>query len=220
MSGCHPLARDLLGVLMLAYALAGLAAESEPAQRPDITLQGVASGKTLKAGFQTPNGRVLPETISIRHSTTRVDFSVQGQSAYLLRVGDKVWLVSELAKLLMPIPDAKRIAIFNYAVERPCRDFGGSCTQAGRREVAGRSTTGWRFRNAGVAGPDGSDSGTLWIDDQYGLLLAYDARDMQGRPMNWRATSVSFSPLPDDRFELPGSLPPADAKTGAATDRR
>jgi hypothetical protein len=63
--------------------------------------------------------------------------------------------------------------------------------------------SGWRFRHAGSRGPDGSDSGTMWIDDEYGLLLGYHAEDMQGRSLDWTVTTVSFEPLPPELFELP-----------------
>lgn len=203
--------RRRLGVVVVAWLLcpalhALRAGDASPAM-PDVSLQGVASGRTLNAGFRTDTGRVLAETVSIRQGVTRVDFQVQGQPVHLLRKAEGLWLVSEKAGLLMPVPGSKRIALYVYPVDRPCGGFGGSCDRAESRRIAGRDATAWHFRHAGSSGPDGADSGTLWIDDRYGLLLGYEARDMQGRPLSWRVTTVSFVPLAADRFTLPGDGP-------------
>ena len=78
-----------------------------------------------------------------------------------------------------------------------------SCEREGKKTIAGREASGWRFRHAGTRGPDGSDSGTMWLDDQYGLLLGYHAEDMQGHSLDWTVTTVSFERLPPELFELP-----------------
>jgi hypothetical protein len=85
----------------------------------------------------------------------------------------------------------------------PCRSMDISCEREGKKTIAGREAGGWRFRHAGSRGPDGSDSGTMWIDDEYGLLLGYHAEDMQGRSLDWTVTTVSFEPLAPELFELP-----------------
>jgi len=79
----------------------------------------------------------------------------------------------------------------------------------GTQSTAGCPTTGWRFRHAGTQGPDGSDNGTLWIDDQYGLLLGYHAEDMNCHCMGWTVTNVSFAPRSNTLFKLLDSRNPS-----------
>lgn len=80
--------------------------------------------------------------------------------------------------------------------------------------------TGWRYSHAGQAGPDGTDSGVLWIDAEQGIVLGFDARDLGEHDHRMQAVDVSYDKLDDDTFALPkatqiilqnldSSIPPA-----------
>jgi len=173
------------------------------ADMPDVTLSGVASGAALKVGFEGNGKRVLPQTIYLRGNRTRLEFHSTDQQGYLLRDGSRVWLINEKAKLAWPLQYRTGARQYKFNASEPCKDLDISCEHEGKKTIAGREASGWRFRHAGTRGPDGSDSGTMWIDDQYGLLLGYHAEDMQGHALDWTVTTVSFETLPAELFELP-----------------
>jgi outer membrane lipoprotein-sorting protein len=183
--------------------VAAATAPSYAADMPDVTLTGVASGAALKVGFEGHGKRVLPETVYLHGNRTRMEFQTADQQGYLLRDGASVWLVNEKAKLAWPLKYTTSARQYIYDAAEPCRQLELRCEREGKKNIAGREASGWRFRHAGSRGPDGSDSGTMWIDDQYGLLLGYDAEDMQGRSLDWTVTTVSFERLPPELFELP-----------------
>ena len=185
----------------MACVLAAIAAHAE--DMPDVTLSGVASGAALKVGFEGNGKRVLPETVYIQGNRTRLEFRSAGQQGYLLRQGNGIWLVNEAAKQAWPLKYSTTARQYLFEPADPCRSLGVACERVGTKEVAGREAGGWRFTHAGSRGPDGSDSGTMWIDTQYGLLLGYHAEDQQGRSLDWTVTSVSFGPLSPELFELP-----------------
>jgi outer membrane lipoprotein-sorting protein len=173
------------------------------ADLPDVTLSGVASGAALKIGFEGSGKRVLPETVYLHGSRTRLEFGGGENQPYLLRDGNSIWLINEKAKVAWPLKYSPTARQYVFDTSEPCKSMDVSCEREGKKIIAGREASGWRFRHAGSRGPDGSDSGTLWIDDQYGLLLGYHAEDMQGRPLDWTVTTVSFEQLPAALFELP-----------------
>ena len=188
-------------LLAAACALAAIAARAGDV--PDVTLSGVASGVALKVGFEGSGQRVLPETVFIQGNRTRLEFRSAHQQGYLLRQGSGIWLVNEVAKQAWPLKYSTTARQYLFEPQDPCRSLGVACERVGTKEIAGREAGGWHFTHAGSRGPDGSDSGTMWIDTQYGLLLGYHAEDQQGRSLNWTVTSVSFEPLSPELFELP-----------------
>lgn len=188
---------------VIGAALAASAAYAT--EVPDVTLSGVASGTALKVGFEGNGKHVLPETVYLHGARTRLEFSSADQQGYLLREGSMVWLISEKAKLAWPLKYSITARQYLFDPAAPCRIMDVSCEREGKKNIAGRETSGWRFHHAGSRGPDGSDSGVMWIDDQYGLLLGYHAEDMQGRSLDWTVTTVSFEPLSPQMFELPAS---------------
>lgn len=191
------------GVSALCLIMFGVAQSVSASDVPDTTMHGVASGEALKVGFETNGKHVLPETVYLHESRTRLEFQSTDQQGYLLRDGKAVWLIDAKDQRAWPLKYTTSARQYVYDPANPCADTGFSCERDGAKIIAGRNATGWRYRHAGSSGPDGSDSGTMWIDDEYGLLLGYHAADMQGRAMDWIVTSVSFDPLPADLFELP-----------------
>jgi outer membrane lipoprotein-sorting protein len=176
---------------------------SHAADMPDVTLSGVASGAALRVGFEGNSKRVLPETIYLHGKRTRLEFQSADNQGYLLRDGNAVWLVNEKARQAWPLKYGANARQYLFDAAEPCKSLDVSCEREGKKSIAGREASGWRFRHAGSRGPDGSDSGIMWIDDQYGLLLGYHAEDMQGHSLDWIVTTVSFEPLPAELFELP-----------------
>jgi outer membrane lipoprotein-sorting protein len=172
---------------------------------PDVTMRGVASGEALKVGFEGRGKHVLPETIYLHGTRTRLEFLSTDQQGYILRDGRAIWLINEKTKVAWPLQYTVSARQYIFDPADPCRGMGFSCERDSTKSLAGRNATGWRFRHAGSAGPDGSDNGILWIDDEFGLLLAYQAKDMQGRSMDWIVTEVSFGPLSPGLFELPNA---------------
>ena len=196
----------------VALIFAAAINSSYAADMPDVTLSGVASGAALKAGLEANGKRVLPETVYLHGGRMRLDFQSGDQPGYLLREGNTVWLVNEKAKAAWPLKYGSSARQYVYDATAPCKTIDISCEHAGKKSIAGREASGWRFRHAGSRGPDGSDSGIMWIDDEYGLLLGYHAEDMQGRPLDWTVTTVSFEHLPPELFELPDSGKHADKR--------
>ena len=190
-------------ILAAAAATCGYAAEM-----PDVTLSGVASGAALKVGFEGNGKRVLPETVYLQGSRTRLEFGGgDDNQGYILRDGSAVWLINDKAKRAWPLKYSITARQYVFDVTDPCKSIAISCERDGKKNIAGREASGWRFRHAGSHGPDGSDSGTMWIDEQYGLLLGYHAEDLQGRSLDWTVTAVSFEHLPPELFELPAGSP-------------
>jgi outer membrane lipoprotein-sorting protein len=194
-------ARSALAWVFSAAAITS----SYAADMPDVTLAGVASGAALKAGLEANGKRVMPETIYLHGDRLRLEFRSGDQQGYLLRDGKAVWLVSEKAKAAWPLKYGSSARQYRYDATDPCKAMDISCEREGKKSIAGREASGWRFHHAGTRGPDGSDSGIMWIDDEYGLLLGYHAADMQGRSLDWTVTTVSFETLPPEMFELPDS---------------
>lgn len=188
-------------------ALMSFAAVVSTAQ--DITIRAVASGATLRAGFAVGGSRVLPEIVYIKGDMTRLEFQDGGETDYILRDGKAhaSWLVNEKARVVLPLGNGPSARQYLFNVDRPCAEFSGSCTKGERVTVAGRVATRWRFLDAGHTGPDGADSGTMWIDDESGLLLGYDGKDMSGRPMKWTVTSVDVGEISPDLFKMPAIEP-------------
>jgi hypothetical protein len=190
--------KTFVWILSAAAATCGHAAEM-----PDVTLSGVASGTALKVGFEGNGKRVLPETVYLQGNRTRLEFGSGDNQGYILRDGSAAWLISDKTKQAWPLKYATSVRQYIFDAADPCKSLDMSCEREGKKNIAGREASGWRFRHAGSHGPDGSDSGTMWIDDQYGLLLGYHAEDMQGRPLDWTVTAVSFEHLPPELFALP-----------------
>ena len=68
-----------------------------------------------------------------------------------------------------------------------------------------RLAAGWRYDNA--QGPDGTTSGTLWIDTRTGLLLGYRGRTGNQRTeRGLRVTEVTFDEVPSSLFDPPAGL--------------
>jgi len=198
----------------MRFHLVGLAAVlmtsgSNATDLPDVTIHAVASGATLRTGFAGHGSHVLPEIIYLKGDFARVEFQDGRDSEHVLRDGKvkNSWLVNEARQFVLPLGNGPTARQYFFPLERPCADFGGTCSKLGPSAVAGRAVIAWRYRNAGHGGPDGSDSGTMFLDTENGLLLGYDSADLSGRPMKWTVTSVDFGKVDPVMFTLPKAAP-------------
>jgi len=175
----------------------------------DVTIHAIASGATLRTGFAGHGTHVLPEIIYLKGDLARVEFYDGKDNEYVLRDGKarNSWLINEARQFVLPLGNGPTARQYFFPLERPCADFGGTCSKLDASTVVGRAAVVWRYRNAGHAGPDGSDSGTMYLDAENGLLLGYDSADLSGRPMKWTVTSVDFGKVDPAMFTLPKAAP-------------
>ena len=177
---------------------------------PDVTLHAVASGATLRTGFAGHGTHVLPEVVYLKGELARVEFLDGADTEYVLRDSRarNSWLINEHRQVALPLGNGPTARQYVYALDKPCADFGGgTCSKGDGSTIAGRAVVAWRYRNAGHAGPDGSDSGTMYLDAVSGLLLGYESQDLSGRPMKWTVTTVTFGDLDPKLFQLPPAAP-------------
>lgn len=208
-------ARALCCVLLLAWAgVAGAAPAADAAAEPPQARMLARAYGLGPLGPHAPAGAPVEVELHLRGEAIRIDFrGAHAPDAWLTTRGrgTQAWLVSERGNYVLPVPDAS--GPYWYDPAAPCRDIGGRCTPAPGEFILGRLAAGWRYSNA--RGPDGTSSGTLWIDTQTGLMLAYRGRSgTRGSERGLRATQVSFDAVPATVFDHPGGLRQPSATTG------
>lgn len=189
--------------LLVGTASAPHAAEPQPLS---VTLTGVAVGDGYRFALAGRNTGAIAQTVREKGDRVRVDFEAGGQRGTVLRDAQGAWLISALYDVALPLPASTTARPMIYDADAPCRAMDARCERAPDRIILGRPAVGWSFRHAGSRGPDGTDSGTLWLDRETGVLLAHRSEDMSRRHYEWRATSVDFTPLDDALFVLPAAL--------------
>lgn len=150
----------------------------------------------------------MPLTICMRGDATRIDFTgPRGEEAYLLSLAgsQRRWLVNTASELALPIPGTTTPLRVDPA--DPCAAMQASCERGRGDVIAGTLVQGWRYRNTGGRGPDGTERGTLWVDPVTGLVLGYRGQ-LSGWPeyREMRALSVSLQPIGPAPFDLPRTL--------------
>lgn len=189
--------------LLAGVAAAAHAAEPQPLS---VTLTGVAVGDGYRFALGGRNTGAIAQTVREKGDRVRVDFEAGGQHGTVVRDAQGAWLISELYDVVLPLPASTTARPMIYDTEAPCRAMDARCEHAPDRIILGRTATGWSFRHAGSRGPDGTDSGMLWLDRDTGVLLAHRSEDMSRRHYEWRTTSIDFLPLDDALFALPPAL--------------
>lgn len=193
--------------LFVWIATSGVAAvASDDAPHGDVTLHAEARG----IGPVRDN-EILPLTIRLSGPHLRIDFqSKSGEDGYLLAdtTADarQAWLVSRSGDVALPVP-APGWTSLRLDPEAPCADMAARCEPESVDVVANRLVRKWRYRDADGRGPDGTDTGTLWVDPHTGLLLAFKGR-LAGRSdvRGYRVTAVEHTRVSPDLFELPRTL--------------
>ncbi|MGF6418587.1 hypothetical protein ABH900_002070 [Stenotrophomonas sp. AN71] len=195
------LAAALMAVTSAPSAHAANDVDSEP---PQARLLARAYG----LGTLGPRaaGDDVEVEIRLRGPAIRIDFrGSNAPDAWLTTQGQRgrAWLVSESGNYTLPVADAS--GPYWYDPAAPCQTIGGRCSPAPGEFILGRLAAGWRYDNA--HGPDGTTSGTLWIDTRTGLLLGYRGRTGNRRSeRGLRVTDVSFGDVPASLFDPPAGL--------------
>lgn len=172
---------------------------------PDVKICAVLDGSGVREADASPGqtGAVV-ETIWLKGAHVRVDFdggpNMRGR---ILRDGQHAWLLQPGVNRALPADNVPLSSITRLDTKNPCWALGFACERADDRLIAGRRANGWRYSNARHAGPNNTDSGVFWIDAQYGVLLAFNATDIDRRTYHMETASIDFANVPDSLFEVP-----------------
>ena len=175
----------------------------------DVTLHARAIGIGPVRGTEA-----MPMTVRLSESRLRIDFDIpRGGDGYLLAdtAADQAWLISVSGDVALPVP-APAWTGFRLDPAAPCAAMGARCEPGAVDVVANTLVRKWRYRNADGRGPDGTDSGTLWVDPGTGLLLAFRGR-LAGRDdtRGYDVLSVEAGELDDALFALPRTIEQLEA---------
>lgn len=190
-------------LLLVLLAACAVQAQSQDIQaRIEATVQGY--------GNLAPRGTSQAIRLTVRTSADamRADFHFDdgGSDVYLLKRNDepRAWWISPQGRYMIPVNDAS--GPYWYNPHRPCNSVQGRCTPAQGEFIAGRLAKGLNYDHA-RHGPDGTTRGTLWIDNETGLLLAY--RGSVGNrkdSRSFRATRVSYEPIDATAYAKPDAM--------------
>lgn len=183
-----------------------LALPAHAGDMPDVKVQAVLDG-TGTGGAANPDG-VAAETLWLKGDRVRVDFDAgQGRRGRILRDGrGHAWLFMSTSDRALPARNLKIGAITRLDPAKPCWELGFACEKVDDRIIAGRLAHGWRYRHAEQSGPGGTDRGVFWIDAQYGLLLAFNGRDLGEHARRMETTALDFQAIPAATFEAPAGI--------------
>jgi hypothetical protein len=172
---------------------------------PDVTVKAILSGDGIQAhGAGDAAAGVMAETIRLKGSNARIDYDGGPQlRGTIFRNGDRTWLLPSGSNRPLPVGHLPLAAVTRLDAVKPCWGLGFPCLQVEDRLIAGRRATGWRYDHAGRAGPDGTDSGVFWIDQETGVVLAIKAKDTSERAYNMDTLSVDYAVVPDSTFTMP-----------------
>lgn len=196
--------RRAVWTALLAVSAAGIA-QAQP-QGMQARIEATVEGY----GNLAPRGTDKPIRLTLRTAAEgmRADFHFDTGSSdvYLLKRNDepRAWWISVQGRYMIPANDAS--GPYWYDVQRPCDSVQGRCTPAQGQFIAGRLAKGVNYDHA-RHGPDGTTRGTLWIDSETGLLLAY--RGTHGNRQDsrsFRASRVDYEPLDAAAFAKPTTL--------------
>jgi outer membrane lipoprotein-sorting protein len=199
---------------MMAFAsitaalLVVLPAYGGDASVPDVKISAVLDGSGVREADASPGqGGALVETIWLKGTRVRVDFDGgPNMHGRILRDDQHAWLLQPGTDRALPADNVPLGAITRLDTRNPCFALGFACEHADDRLIAGRRASGWRYSDAGHAGPNSTDSGVFWIDAQYGVLLAFNATDVDRRTYHMETASVDFANVPDSTFEPPPTM--------------
>lgn len=192
---------------LAAWVLAGaFALPVQAADVPDVKIQAVLSGVAARSTDSSDG--VAAETIWLKGDRVRVDFDAgQGRRGRILRDGHgHAWLFMSTSDRALPARNVKIGAVTRLDPAKPCWELGFACEKVGDRIIAGRLAHGWRYRHAEQSGPGGTDSGVFWIDAQYGLLLAFNGKELGEHARRMETTALDFQAIPAATFEAPEGI--------------
>ncbi|MFC0676568.1 hypothetical protein ACFFGH_01715 [Lysobacter korlensis] len=154
-------------------------------------------------------GELQTVNVYFRDAQLRIDFvGARGGTYSLVRptVGGPFLLLDTRGGAI-PLPGHDFPLVFDPV--RPSSGMGlmSDCRKLREGIYAGRNAVQWRYRGARRRGPGGSDAGSMWLDAQTGLVLAYDAEGTGRNRPSWDVLKVQYKAQPDAVF-APGPAEP------------
>ncbi|MET7143390.1 hypothetical protein M3S04_17260 [Xanthomonas sp. PPL139] len=189
-------------VVALCQAFAGVV------HAKDAGFAGVAQVTTNELGGLSriqPRGAAQPATVFFRDGALRIQFQdASGRSYALILAKDAPtgWIVGQQGGA-MPVPGMRWPLRFDP--EQPCSGLGmfADCQRGDSGLHAGRSAVQWRYRLANPDGPGRTRQGTMWLDRDTGLVLAYRGKTGLEQQQQWDIQRVDYGPQPDALFQPP-----------------
>lgn len=197
-------------VALCLLAIQGAHASDEKSYT--VSAIGVGDGYRYVSQEEGRNGTAF--TIRQKGERVRVDIDAGAHHGTTWSDGKTSWMVVDGQPVAFPLGGKASPKPVVYDVDAPCGRMLGTCTRVEEKTLLGRRAAGWAYRNAGGRGPDGTDSGTIWIDKDTGVLLEMRGEDVGRRHYEWRATSVSYEAVPDGIFALPDGVQKMKAGLG------
>lgn len=194
-----------LGIMLLwSLSAASDATESR--------FEGVAEVMTNQLGALSriqPRGASQRVTVYFREDATRIEFndSTGARYALLLPAGAAAgWIVGATGGL-MPVPGMRWPLHFDPV--QPCAGQGmfANCQAGEAGTRAGRAARQWRYRLTNATGPGSTRQGTMWLDQDTGLVLAYTGQTGLQQQQRWEVQRVTYGPQPDALFQPPQRQP-------------
>ncbi|WP_369915383.1 hypothetical protein AB8810_01795 [Xanthomonas sp. NCPPB 3005] len=193
---------------VLACALAISPALAERARAEELPFSGVAEVMTNQlSGLSRirPKDAPQPVTLYFRDDALRVQFKDASGTPYALILTKDAtigWIVGQQGDG-MPVPGMRWPLRFDP--EQPCAGLGmfADCQRADTGVHAGRPAVQWRYRLSNASGPGMTRQGTMWLDRDTGLVLAYRGKTGLQQQQQWDIQRVEYRPQPDALFQPP-----------------
>ncbi|NID13999.1 hypothetical protein [Luteibacter yeojuensis] len=176
------------------------------AEEKSYTVSAIGVGDGYRYVSKEEGRRGTAFTIRQKGERIRVDIDAGSHHGTTWGDGKTSWMVVDDQPVALPLGGKASPKPIVYDLDAPCTRMLATCSHAEGKMLLGHRAAGWAYRNAGGRGPDGTDSGTLWIDKETGVLLEMRGEDVGRRHYEWRATAVSFEPIPDGIFALPAGV--------------
>ena len=193
------------GVVVLCLALAAMVAPAH-AQAPPAPA-GRAEVMTNQLGPLTRDTRAAlsPVTAYFQAGALRLEFTDKAGNplALVLPAGSTTGWVLDGKGGAVPLPGIRWPLQFDP--QAPCTGQGmfADCQRMDGGIYAGRNASRWRYRLANATGPGQTRQGSMWLDAETGLVLAYEGRTGLGQDHRWQVRQVSYRPVPPALFEVP-----------------
>ncbi|MXV05732.1 MULTISPECIES: hypothetical protein [unclassified Xanthomonas] len=189
-------------VALLCQIIAGSACAE------DAAFSGVAQVSTNELGGLSriqPRGAAQPATVFFRDDALRIQFQDASGRSYALILAKGAptgWIVGQQGGA-MPVPGMRWPLRFDP--EQPCAGLGmfADCQRGDSGLRAGRDAVQWRYRLANPDGPGRTRQGTMWLDRETGLVLAYRGKTGMEQQQHWDIQRVDYGPQPDALFQPP-----------------
>jgi hypothetical protein len=192
------------GLACILVASTTLAADQPSEKSYTVSAIGMGDGYRYASKEEGKDGTAF--TIRQKGDRLRVDITAGAHHGTAWRDAKGSWLVANDQPVALPLSGKAMPKPIVYDVDAPCREMSATCSRVEPRQLLGHRAAGWEFRHAGGRGPDGTDNGTMWIDEDTGVLLEMRGDDVGNRHYEWHALQVSYEDVPDGLFDLPDGV--------------